>query len=286
MRRFAWVCTHLWCPEGLALRWRRLPERIGYTVLPVPPEFARKHWESEAAGERKRVTQGWYTKDRPIDDALVDAVVAQQQAAFVVTEASVFYVSTYPDYLQQHDSTDSWWLEVKAATEDDICSLYPDVQIHFRADRYWLAGDTLLDSFVASGARGSPNALKNAQALNLAPPPRNFVTEWFSRRLDKRILRCPVELASRWREILLDPVIHIELTSLCGQVPSPTGETFTCGRMVNWFSEITIRSGSAFDPITWNDAAFLAIDSTGFIRSRPLLNGLTKRAIEHRATLI
>lgn len=280
--RFARICINLWCPEGLALRWRRLPERIGYTVLPLPPEFARRRWESEAAGEQRRVAQGWYTKDRPIDDALVDAVVAQQQAAFVISEAWAFYISAYPDYLQQHDLTDSWWLEVSTAREDEIRSAY-DLQIHFRAELYWLAAYTLIDSFVASGARHSPNALKNAQALNLPPPPRNFVTEWFSRRRDKRLFRCPVDLASRWRVILVDPGIHCEPTSLRTQASSPTSETFTYGRMNNCCSEIIIRSGPALDPCTWNDAAFLAIESKGIIRRKSFVNDLARRAIEYGA---
>lgn len=283
MGRFAPIWEHLWCPEGLALRWRRLPERIGYTVLPVPLEFARRHWEREAAGERRRVAEGWYAKDRPIDDALVDRIVAQQQAAFVVTEASIFYVSAYPDYLQQHDSTDFWWLEVRTAFEKEIRLTY-DIRVHFRADQYWLAANTLVDSFLASGARTTPNAIKHSQVLNLPPPAKHFLTEWLSRRTAMRLFRCPRDLMSRWRVTLLDPMIRCELTPLHALVPSPTGETFTCGRMGNWFSAIVVRSGPAFDPSTWSDAAFLAIESKGIILRKTFFDQLTSRAIEFGMT--
>ncbi|MCS7166923.1 MAG: hypothetical protein RMI91_09830 [Gemmatales bacterium] len=252
----------------------------------MPHHFARQWWEREAVGERRRIAEGWYLKDISIDDSLIDLIVAQQHAAFVVTGAAAFCISAYPDILQQHDSTQSWWLEVKTATEDEICSLYFDVRINFQKDMYRRAAATLFDSFLASGARDSPNAVKNAQALHLRPPPRNIVAESISRRRDKRLLRCPVDLASRWPMVLLDPATNCELTSLGGPVFSPTGETFICGRTANWFSEVTIRSGPAFDPVTWNDAAFLAIESTGFIQRRAFLDGLTQRAVEHGAIQI
>jgi len=282
----AWLWGHLWCPEALAVRWRRLPERIGYTVLPVPSEFARQWWQREAAGERRRIAEGWYTKDRVIDDALVDSVVAQQQAAFVVTGAAAFYISAYPDYLQQHDSNQSWWLEVKTATEDEIRSLYPDMRINFHKDLYWRAAVTLLDSFLASGARETLNAVKNAYALNLPPPPaENVIKKWLCGCADKRLFLCPTDLASRWPQGLLDPGMCCEVIPLHTAVPSPSGETFTLGRMGNLFSEIIIRSGPAFDPSTWKDAAFLVIESKGIIW-RKTVNRLTQRAVQLGASLV
>jgi hypothetical protein len=278
------IYEHIWCPEGLALRWRRLPERIGYTVLPVPPEFARKQWEAEAAGERRRVAMGLYTKDRPIDDALVDAVVAQQQAAFVVTDGAAFYVSAYPDYLQQHDTTDSWWLEVSNLHYDEIRTVYPDAVVDFRWNLNQQVAYTLLDSFLASGARATPNAVKHAQALNLPPPPKNLICEWSSRRTAQRLFRCPVDLASWWPVILLDSLARFEVIPLHASVPSRTGETFRYGRMGNWFGEIVVRSGPAFDPTTWSDAAFLAIEWKGIMRRKTTFNALESRAIEYGAT--
>lgn len=277
------IWAHLWCPEGLAVRWRRLPERIGYTVLPLPSEYARQRWQREAAGERRRVAEGWYTKDRPIDDAVVDLVVAQQQAAFVVTEGVAFYISAYPDYLQQHDSNRSWWLEVKTATEREICAGYPDVCKDFRMDLYRRAALTLFDSFLASGARDAPNAMKNADALNLPPPSRNLITAWFFGRVAKRLFLCPMDLVTQWPEKLLDSTLHWEFSSLRASARLPMGERFTCGRMGNWFREIAIRTGPALDPVTWNDAGFLTIESKGILWRNTSIGQLTQRATEFGA---
>jgi hypothetical protein len=281
------ICRHLWCPEELAVRWRRLPERIGYTVLPVPPEFARQRWEREAAGERRRIADGWYTKERPIEDALIDSVLAQEQAAFVVADGVAFYVSAYPDYLQQHDTTDSWWLEVSNLDYHEIRSIYPDVVVDFRWELNQQVADTLFDSFLASGARVTWKALKSAYALNIPPPSRGIITKWFAAfEAKRRLFLCPADLVSQWPVMLLDLLARCEITPLHASVPSPTGETFTCGRIGNWFGEITIRSGPAFDPSTWNDAAFLAIESKGIVRRKAIFEGLTQRAVERGATLV
>jgi len=230
--------------------------------------------------------RGVVAKERPIDDALVDWVVAQQQAAFVVTEAAAFYISAYPDYLQQHDSICSWWLEVKATPEDEIRSVHPDVRVYFRKDLYWQTVATLVDSFLASGARETPNAVKNAYALNLPPPSSNVIMQCLSGCVAKRLFRCSTDLVSQWPVILLDSVIRYEATPLHAPAPSPTGEKFICGRMGNWFSEIAIRSGPAFDPFTWNDAAFLAIESKGIFRRKTTFDDLTQQVLTHGASCI
>jgi hypothetical protein len=56
--------------------------------------------------------------------------------------------------------------------------------------------------------------------------------------------------------------------------------------MGKWFGEMTIRSGPAFDPSTWNDAAFLTIESKGIIQRKTIVDRLTQRAVEHGASQV
>jgi hypothetical protein len=231
------------------------------------------------------MAEGWYTKEVIITEALVDAVIAEQQSAFVVTGAGAFYISAYPDYLQQHDSILSWWLEIETATEDVIRSVHQDVRVYFRKDLYWQGVTTLVDSFLASGARSTPNAFKNAYALNIPPPSESIIMRWLSGCVAKRLFRCPIDLVSQW-PVILDSVIRCEVTPLHAPAPSPTGEKFTCGRMGNWFSEIAIRSGPAIDPFTWNDATFLAIESKGIFRRKTTFDSLKQQVLAHGASYI
>jgi len=262
------ISAHFWVSEPLALCWTSIPTRLGYAVDPVPADLTRSYWEAQAAGEGRRIEEGYRDNDVKIDPELVELAISRDHSAFVVTGGAVIYVVVNQDLLQSYDSTSSWWAEARMLFARERGLLGYDKTVEFRLNHSRLAMRTLTIALLASGA------------MEAFQKPLNHGLGWERHEYHSstRIITCPLEMAMKWPALLLESNETCCYVPVC-PAPHPPVERYISGTIKGILGGIRIYSGPACYDSQTQDAAFLAIEPYGWFSGQSVLDKLTKKAI-------
>lgn len=277
----------LQCPEILAANWKRLPERAGYKILDLPQDLARDEWKIEADAEKRRITEGFYFKDIIVNDDLVNLIVKSQNAGFVYTEEAAFYVSAYPDYLQLHNTSCSWWFEINSMRSHDLQHTFPELKLNFDNNKQREILKTLLNSFRASGATETPECWRNGWIFKHCPPQSGKSPfRWLFPQFRRALFNFPTHLAFQWIRQEKNIFSPADLSKMISDFISL--ESRICFRKFfgNLLGNVEINLGPAFDTSTWKDSVFLSIKSKGLLPKNRIMNRLMKSASNEGAKLV
>jgi hypothetical protein len=263
-----------WIPADLASRWLTIPLRLGYAVHPHSVDLARGKWETQAAGVRRQIGNG-YRPEKNIDASLVEKVIALDRSAVVVTGGTVIDVNVGQDLLHVYDATGSWWADMwvcGSATRDEFGYNY---HVEYRQKHSDLVMSTLYFAFILSGSElALPKVIE-----------KGLGWERIHYHNTARLLTCSAELATVWPEKLLDNKSKWTFTPLC-PTPHPSKERYLSGSLGTHFRGVRIYSGPAFDPSSWEDSAFLAVEPYGVFPLTKLADDLIDKAIAHGSKLV
>jgi len=264
-----------WVPESLASCWDAIPIRLGYAVDPASDDLARAHWEAQAAGESRRIKDGYTKKGKPIDASLIENVIALDHSASIVTGGTVIDVTISQDLFQIYDSTRSWWADMSVCGSRNRFLRGYGSYVEYRQSHSDLVMSTLCFAFIVSGA----------EFAYPKPFEQGLGWERGQYRDSTRLLTCPLELAATWPQQLLSTASDWHFIPLC-PTPYPSKERYVSGSIRKAFGGVRIYSGPALDPANKGAAAFLAIEPYGYFARVGLADELVNKALECEATLV
>jgi hypothetical protein len=198
---------------------------------------------------------GWISKEKQINNPLVENIISLDQSAFVVTGATVIHVGVNKDFMQIHDSTCSWWIEMTVLGTPDRRFFGYESRVKFKKGLSDRVFENLIMSFMVSGAE--------LQGLT-----------------SETLFLCPLDLVKNWPDKILVQKKDWDFFPVYEHPNSHSEEKFIMGRIKKIFSRLKIQSGPGFDPANWTNMGYLAIKTTGLFPQKVFLDNISKKIID------
>lgn len=261
-----------WFPDTLASRWHNIPARLGYAVDPIPRDQAQRYWQAQRDGLARRIRYG-YVEGGHLDSAPIEKLATLDRSATIVTGGTVINVTLNQDLLGIYDSTCSWWADVSVCVGSRFYG-YDAYGSHvkFCQQHSDFVMATMAFAFLSSGAElAFPKGIDKELEWERVPGNAGV-----------HLLTCSQDLATEWPRKILLPTLNYHLVPLC-LTPHPRRERYVCGIIQHFLGCTRIYSGPAIDSSSGEDAAFVAIKSTGWLPRRQLADQLVQKSTSYGA---